>query len=107
MPNATGVLVMAQPFDIVAYVYQADIYCPDCIADLATRRISELASGSTIRERVGIFPDPEALLNRWAGLIGLDREDEATFDSGDFPKVVFRDQLEEDEHCGSCGCVIS
>ncbi len=29
--------------------------------------------------------------------------DETTFDSGDFPKVIFSSQLEDTEHCGACG----
>jgi hypothetical protein len=34
---------------------------------------------------------------------GIDRYDEHTFDSGDFPKVIFRDQVTDDDVCGVCG----
>lgn len=33
----------------------------------------------------------------------MDRYDERTFDSDDFPKVVFRDQLSDGDTCGTCG----
>ena len=48
--------------------------------------------------------DAEQYLARVAGFFGIaDREDEWTFDSGDFPKVVFSWQIEDTEHCAECG----
>jgi hypothetical protein len=44
------------------------------------------------------------MLNRIArDWFGIDREDERTFDSDTFPKVVFADQIEGGEYCGGCG----
>lgn len=88
---------------VVAYTFRADIYCPTCIvvvmiADGADPEMGE--SGS------------ELALDVWAANENLDRYDERTFDSGDFPKVVFADQVNDNldemgpEHCGNCGKVI-
>lgn len=90
---------MSRPFDIVAYVYRADLYCPECLPDVMQRRADLL----------DVYPagfNTEAWLDRCAEVLGIDREDESTFDSDDFPKVVFRDQLEDDERCGRCGRVL-
>jgi hypothetical protein len=32
----------------------------------------------------------------------ITREDERSYDSGDYPKVVFADMVDDDEYCGSC-----
>ncbi len=79
------------PWGIVGYTYCADLYCPDCI-------ISVMPGGT------GPADDTEALLDFIAPFFDVNREDEATFDSGTFPKVVLRDMLEGDEHCGNCHC---
>lgn len=79
------------PFDIVGYAYKADLYCPDCILDLCSE-------GEEYDPRAGT----EENLDRYAERLGIDREDERSFDSDVFPKVVFRDQLEGSERC-SCG----
>lgn len=74
--------------DIVAYTYNADIYCPACILQamgvLQPNGTTEWALDSLALDR------------------GIDRYDERTFDSGDFPKVVFASDL-EGELCGMCG----
>jgi len=90
--------------DIVAYTYNADIYCPTCItrhvlADHPVRLDPEdyavdsagLAAGS-----------PESILASMADELGIDHMDEYSYDSGEFPKVVFASQIEDDEYCGNC-----
>lgn len=86
---------MAHSTDIVAYIYQADIYCPDCTAK-AWHPVSSIA---------GTYSGPscEMVLDRVAKFAGIDRMDEFSFDSDEFPKVVFRDQTEDGERCGRCG----
>ena len=91
--------------DIVAYTYQAELLCPDCV----------LVAVDTYH-----LPneDAEGALDRAARLRGIDREDESSFDSDEFPKVVFADSIESyvtgrdpatgremwsGEHCGNCG----
>lgn len=76
---------------IVGYTFQADILCPSCtVKKLFDEDTSELGS-------------PEMLLNFAAERVGIDRTDERSFDSDDFPKVIFAVQVEEDERCGDCG----
>lgn len=87
----------AMPYDIIGYTYKTDNYCPDCILHkmMPPGYLQEVAT--------------EQALDLIATGVGLDRQDQRSFDSGDFPKVVFRDQLlspEDDahpEHCGRCG----
>lgn len=76
--------------DIVAYVARADLYCPTC----------------TLRRFGGIdahVESTESALDMAAATLGIDRQDERSFDSGLFPKVVFRDQIEPEDRCGECG----
>jgi hypothetical protein len=40
--------------------------------------------------------DIEDVLNQHAGVNGIDREDERSFDSSEHPKVIFNDQLDEE-----------
>jgi hypothetical protein len=76
--------------DIVAYTYRAENLCPHCI-------MAKFNSDG----RLGT--DVETVLDWHAGVSGIDRGDERTFDSGDFPKVVFGSQIESDERCNGCG----
>jgi hypothetical protein len=86
---------------IVAYTYKADIYCPECIpGQLSVIGLSGMDSRGSFEETV------EAFLDLLARFSGIDRHDERTFDSDDFPKVVFSVQVEEPEFCGHCGSEI-
>lgn len=71
---------------VVGYVYQADQFHPSCLY------------GVPWRVEVG---EVEHALDRWAALDGVNRADESSFDSDDFPKVIFADQAEG--VCGRCG----
>lgn len=81
---------------IVAYTFDAEQVCRDCMRRKAAFACEAAGINS---EFVGL----EDLLDRWAALEGVDRMDEHTFDSGDFPKVVFASQIEDIEHCDGCG----
>lgn len=80
---------------IVGYTYQAEILCPSCAQRLARRS----------------NPDPapveswlaETELNDWAREVKIDRDDEESYDSDEFPKVVFASSVLDDETCGECG----
>ena len=75
---------------IVGYTYQAENLHPTCaVLDYA---------GDT-----DPFVSVEVELDRYAERIGIDRMDETTFDSGDFPKVIFSSMLDGTETCGRCG----
>lgn len=91
--------------DIVAYTLNADLYCPDCVLDVLPTGEGQAYDGWALAP--GADPmTTEANLDEIAAAFGIDREDEHTFDSNEFPKVVFGDQVESDDHCGSCGEVI-
>jgi hypothetical protein len=79
-------------FDIVAYTYEAEILCPACLI------------GRLVHEgKVPDVDDPaETVLDIHAAFEHVDRQDESTFDSDDFPKVVFASQVEDGESCGEC-----
>lgn len=85
---------------ISAYTYRADHYCGDCVMQLVAEAVD--STGHIVPGPH--YEDAEQYLARVAGFFGIrDREDEHTFDSGDFPKVVFSWQIESTEHCGECG----
>lgn len=75
--------------DIAGYTYRADSYKPDELVELliAEGRLAPGARGM----------DADEALDQLAAVEGIDREDEYTFDSDDFPKVVLRSQLAEDD----------
>ena len=97
---------MTHAFDIVAYTFQADTFCPECIVSQLPTGDGEAFDGWGIAERYPHNVAVEANLTEIATAFGIDRMDEHTFDSGDFPKVVFSSQVEEQEWCGSCGSEI-
>jgi hypothetical protein len=76
---------MAQPFDIVGYTYRAENITPEHLLEL-------LNTGTQ-----NPHTDVEVALDEWANVIGINREDEFSFDSDKFPKVIFRDQLADIE----------
>jgi predicted DsbA family dithiol-disulfide isomerase len=82
-------------FDIVAYTFQADLLCPSCTV---LRLVLEERAPET-------GEDAETVLNILAAFEHVNREDERTFDSDDFPKVVFGSQIDAhlEEVCGDCG----
>ena len=44
----------------------------------------------------------EAVLNQCADAMAIDRSDETSFDSSEFPKPVFLDALDPDDCCAAC-----
>ncbi len=100
-------------FHIKAYTFQADIMCCDCIAEFVefelrqmeytTDQINEIASLGPGYDS-GVYAwRSEALLKRLANHWNIDLDDYYSFDSDEFPKVVFADQIEGRERCGECG----
>lgn len=72
-------------FDITGYTFQARIVCPVCVADALNLPL------------VG-----EEHLTVLAESLGIDRMDENTFDSDDFPKVIFATDTWVGETCSDC-----
>ncbi len=83
-----------QPFDVVAYTFHADIYCPEhCLERL-------LKDEGLEGHGLSLIPT-EAIERLGVSRFGGEKYDdgEHNWDSDEFPKVVFRDQLEAGEHC--------
>lgn len=98
---------------IVGYTYQADHYCPDCILDQVKARYRAwyphhhtAAWGHSTEDTLDVVANR---LRDLGVLPSIDRTDERSFDSGDFPKVIFADQVhdtctaDEGYKPGQCG----
>lgn len=82
--------------DIVGYAYGADIACPSCMrtnAALYAEQHGQTSAGMSLPE----------LLAFWADREGINPEDESSYDSEDFPKVIFASQAGDEDSCGECG----
>lgn len=84
--------------DIVGYTFAADNYHPECL-HLPT------GEGEAYDGWAPCVPmTVEASLSGIAYAFGINRADEGSFDSADFPKVIFASMVETDEEtCGGCG----
>ena len=87
---------MARLDDIVGYTYRADMYCPDCIV--------KKMNWTPMEDRASA----ELALDDMADVAGIDRYNERTFDSDNFPKIIFRDMTswQNPERCGNCGQIL-
>jgi hypothetical protein len=80
-------------WDIVGYIYRVGVYCPSCL-------VKVLVDDGTASPGAWDMPT-EQVLSQIAGANAIDRDDERTFDSADFPKVLFAWE-DEGETCGLC-----
>lgn len=86
---------------IVGYTFQAQTRCPTCtIAALPTGE-GQAFDGWALAE--GVHMTPEENLTELAHAFGIDRDNESSFDSDEFPKVVFDSSLQDGERCDRCG----
>src|SRR3972149_2137466 len=92
-----------QPFHIMAYVHTAEMKCCDCIAEWAEtelrqemfslRDIDLIVQNNPLEYDAGVYGyRSEILLRKLAALWEINLEDEYSWDSDDFPKVVFAAQ---------------
>jgi hypothetical protein len=72
--------------EISGYVWRADTYCPKC---LRTRMYHEGVISKTMKSQT-----TEDMLDLLADDLKINREDEWTFDSDIFPKIVFKSDAE-------------
>lgn len=83
-------------FQIVGYTYDVAVLCPSCtinaVSGNSTAAVEFEHSGEAI----------ESWLRTTAVERGIDYDDEKSYDSGDFPKVIFADQVERGERCDEC-----
>lgn len=89
---------MARSSDIAAYTFAADLYAPSCIVDAVTS--SEAFDGWALAD--GVMMSVEDNLSEIAVHFQIERMEEDTFDSNDFPKVIFLDSVDESDSC-ACG----
>ena len=91
---------------IVGYAYRADLWCGPCVRGELRHR-----HPVTLGNYLCTY-DQECTLDEWvdmaASRLGVDRQDEYTFDSDDFPKIVTLGHLdfhsnEDLDECGECG----
>lgn len=85
--------------DIVGYTFRADTYCPEHV--LAVLTATPEFEGWALAD--GVAMSVEDNLDEIAAAFGVNREEEYSFDADEFPKRIFRWQLERVEHCGTCG----
>lgn len=85
-------------FAIVGYTFNAETLHPICMVEryIAGGVLSPGARGMSA----------EDALDQAAEVAGVNREDEYSYDSDEFPKVVFADSVDEVEYCDSCGMTI-
>jgi hypothetical protein len=80
--------------EVAAYTYRTEVYCPACL-------ITRMIAAGDASPAAGDLP-AEDVLDQCAEAAALHRTDEASFDSSEFPKVVFLDQVRDADTCGYC-----
>jgi hypothetical protein len=80
--------------ELAAYLYRADLYCPACVIEamIATRDASPAARDMPT----------EAVFDQCAEAMVVNRGDETSYGSDEFPKAVFLDALDNDDRCAAC-----
>ena len=76
---------------IVAYDFNGDVYCPEHMIEELIKRGMASPAARDMKE--------EDVLDQIAEANGIDRYNEHTFDSDNFPKVVLSVSMEDDEDC--------
>lgn len=87
-------------WEIVGYAFRADTYCPSDIVGALPTGEGEPFDGWALAP--GVHMTTEDNLDEIAFAFGIDRQDEHSFDSWDFPKVIFASSVEDDEYCAVC-----
>lgn len=94
---------------ILGYTFAADNYCPRCITKVLPVGEGEIFDGWDLAK--GVRWDVEHNLDEIALAFGIDRSNEHSFDSAEFPKVITRQMLQADSldypsYCGYCGSAL-
>lgn len=79
---------MVNAADIAGYTYNVENFTPEQLIE-AMVSAGELSPAA--RDM-----DVEDALDQLAEVYAIDRDDEHSFDSSEFPKIIFVDQLDED-----------
>lgn len=77
------------------YIYRADIWCPVCVVEqlIAEGDLAPAARDMGAEPALHQLAEVNGLLDEYGEL------DETTYDSDEFPKVIF----DHDETCTTCG----
>jgi hypothetical protein len=73
---------------IIGYTYKAENYTPEALAKVIDAEAPEDRTHWAYDPRES-YLTVEEMLNDWAQNVGINRQDEYSFDSNDFPKVIF------------------
>lgn len=96
---------MSYASKVIGYAFQGDNYCPNCIlVALYQAYNDEPQSQHEMNKVTDVVNDTtEVNLDHMAIAIDIDRYNEATFNSFDFPKVLFSTNDNPEETCIECG----
>ena len=85
-------------FDVVAYMYDAGAYCPEHTVEMLIA--DGIASGAARRMPI------EDVMFQCSQAMGIDADDLYSYDSSEFPKPLFRDQMSQNT-CDTCGTILA
>lgn len=86
---------------VIGYTFQSDMWCVDCIIGALPTGEGERFDGWALAP--GVKMTAEGNLDEIAAAFGIDRHDEWSYDSDEFPKVIYADGVAEHMICGGCG----
>jgi hypothetical protein len=96
---------MTHASEIIGYSFNGSTYCPDCIIEALPTGPGQPYDGWSLAD--GVRMSVEDNLSQIAYAFQIERTDESSFDSHDFPKVIFNSQVETEDYCATCGRDIS
>ena len=85
-------------FDVVAYMYDAGEYCPEHTVEMM---IADGIAGVAAR-----YMATEDVMWQCSNAMGIDADDLYSYDSSEFPKPLFRDQMGQTDTCDTCGAIL-
>jgi hypothetical protein len=90
-------------YTVVGYAYRADVYDPEHAIQTLARDLANGDNAGAMSAYPDDYRDTPEDWRELADVAGIaDPEDERSFDSDRFPKVIFADQVEDDV-CAVCG----
>lgn len=88
-----------------AYMFNAALWCENCIVGALPTGPGQAYDGWKLAD--GVKMDTESNLNEVAAAFGIDRKNESSFDSDEFPKGPYADgggEADTAQHCDGCHC---
>ena len=91
--------------DIAGYTFGTENFCPRCIILALPTHPGGAFDGWALAP--GVRVTTEDNLTEIAHAFNINRNDERTYDSAEFPKVIFDDSVQDDERCATCHELLS